>query len=163
MLEGVGVSAYLGAAGAIVDKTYLGAAGAILTVEARHSSYIRKALGKKPFPKAYDTALDFKAVYSLAAQFITGFPQYSKTLPFKAFPALTVEATKSGTFTAGESGVCFTGAFANALTDGLAEVGTPVYAVFYSGLDTYYVPTTVVGNNDVSISTNKKWNKPARL
>ncbi|ROW00311.1 hypothetical protein VMCG_07216 [Cytospora schulzeri] len=153
VLEGVGVSAYLGAAGAIVDKTYLGAAGSILTVEARHSSYIRKALGKSPYPKPYDTPLDFMAVYSLAAQFITGFPEYSKTLPFKAFPALTVAPSpaRGGVYKAGSSGVTFPGAFANALTAGLVEVDTPVYAVFYSGLDTYYVPTIVQGNNDVKV------------
>ncbi|ROV97955.1 hypothetical protein VSDG_04851 [Cytospora chrysosperma] len=153
VLEGVGVSAYLGAAGAIVDKTYLGAAASILTVEARHSSYIRKALGKSPYPKPYDTPLDFMAVYSLAAQFITGFPEYSKTLPFKAFPALSVAASgdPSGAFKAGYSCLTFPGAFANALTAGLVEVDTPVYAVFYSGLDTYYVPTFVQGNNDVKV------------
>ncbi|KUI57883.1 Protein rds1 [Cytospora mali] len=146
VLEGVGVSAYLGAAGAIVNKTYLGAAGSILTVEARHASYIRKALGESPFPKPYDTPLDFMAVYSLAAQFITGFAEGSPTLPFKAFPALTVAASTTPV-KAGWTSLTFTGAYASALGAGLVEAATPVYAVFYSGLDTYYVPAAANGDD----------------
>ncbi len=59
VLEGVGVSAYIGAAGSIVNKDYLTVAGTILGIEARHASYIRAALGQVPFPNSFETPLDF--------------------------------------------------------------------------------------------------------
>jgi hypothetical protein len=150
VLEGVGVSAYLGAAAAIANKAYSTAAGSILTVESRHSSYIRDALDQAPFPKPFDTPLDFNAVYSLAAGFITGFAPGTPTLPFKAFPPLTVQPSKKP-YVAGKSPVTFTDAYANAKQAGLVQEKTPVYAVLYSGLDTYYVPVTVAqGGKDVS-------------
>ncbi|KAL5349508.1 hypothetical protein ACLOAV_005801 [Pseudogymnoascus australis] len=48
VLEGVGVTAYLGAAAEIMSKAYL-------TVEARHSSYVRAGLKQAPFAAPFDT------------------------------------------------------------------------------------------------------------
>lgn len=139
VLEGVGVSAYLGAAPAILEKDYLTAAGSILTVEARHASYIRAWNGQKPFAQPFDTPLGFNQVFSLAAQFVTAFAD-GTDLPFKPFPALTAaQATGS----AGSS-ITFTGAAAG-------KGDTKINAVFYSGLEMYYVPVTM-GGDDVSDS-----------
>ena len=93
VLEGVGVSAYLGAAASIANPDYLTAAGSILTVEARHTAYVRSELGKSPFPNPFDTPLDFNEVFSLAASFITGGSS-PVTLPFEAFPTLTLQCTQ---------------------------------------------------------------------
>lgn len=94
-----------------MDKDYLTAAGSILTVEARHTSYIRASLGESPFPTPFDTPLDFVSsviprivkrslttenqneVYSLASAFITGGSSPVK-LPFQAFPALALQCTQ---------------------------------------------------------------------
>lgn len=135
-----------GAAAAIVDKGYLTVAGSILTVESRHSSYIRAALKESPFPKPFDTPLDFNDVYSLAAQFITGFAPGDPALPFKAFPALTLQPSQYP-YTAGSSSVTFSHAYKNAIAAKLITADTPVYAVFFSGLDTYYVKTYMTQGN----------------
>jgi hypothetical protein len=147
VLEGVGVSAYLGAAATIANKAYVTIAGSILTVEARHAAYLRAAIKQSPFPKPFDTPLNFNQVYSLAAQFITGFAP-GTSLPFKAFPPITVVSVQHG-YTQGGCGSVFKGAYKAASSAGLATASTSVYAVLFSGLESYYTKVSIHGD-DVS-------------
>ncbi|KAL9111278.1 MAG: hypothetical protein Q9227_004357 [Pyrenula ochraceoflavens] len=143
VLEGVGVSAYLGAAGSIMNKTYLEAAGSILSVEARHSAYIRSSLGNSPVNSPFETPLDFNQVYSLAAPFISDASNSAK-LPFMAFPMLMAStmAVKTG------DAITFTNGYANAkMFDSAITDSTPVYAVFFNGLNKMPMMVEAVGND----------------
>jgi len=86
----VGVSAYLGAAASITDKTVLTAAGSILPVEARHNTFLIGTNEGNPIPAAFDTPLGFNEVFTLASAFIVSCPADNPALPFKAFPPLEV-------------------------------------------------------------------------
>jgi len=99
ILEGVGVSAYLGAAASIMEKLYLTAAASILTVESRHSSYLRAANKQSPFPQAFDAPLTLDQVYTLAAPFIVSCPASNGMLPVKAFPKLALDPECGGAAT----------------------------------------------------------------
>ena len=50
---------YLGTLPNIGKKDYLTALSSILSVEARHTSYLRAAIGETPFANPFDTPLDF--------------------------------------------------------------------------------------------------------
>lgn len=93
ILEGVGVSAYTGAAAKIASDKYLTAAASILGVEARHSSYFRASLGLVPF-QSFEVPLNLDEVFTLASPFIVSCPESNGKLPVKAFPSLT--ATYNG-------------------------------------------------------------------
>jgi hypothetical protein len=90
VLEGVGTSAYLGAAGLITSKTILTAAGSILVTEALHTSMQRGAIGEVPMANPNGTPLDPMAVFTLAASFIVSCPSTNAALPFTAFPSLAL-------------------------------------------------------------------------
>jgi hypothetical protein len=141
ILEGVGVSAYLGAAASIVNKTYLTAAASILTVESRHTSYLRAAQHESPFPQAFDAPLDFDEVYTLAAPFIKSCPQSNGKLPVKAFPMLTLDAASSNVVT--------NSSIALDTKDAVAVPNTPTawYAAWIGVTGPTFTPAVLVGNN----------------
>ncbi|GJN93558.1 hypothetical protein Rhopal_006615-T1 [Rhodotorula paludigena] len=91
LLENTGVAAYLGAAGDISDPAYLAAAASILTIEARHASYLNEINGATGFPAAYDSGLNYAQVYSIAAPLIVPNTCGAGALPksIQVFPTLT--------------------------------------------------------------------------
>ncbi|OBT86596.1 hypothetical protein VE02_05100 [Pseudogymnoascus sp. 03VT05] len=148
ILEGVGVSAYLGAAADIMSKEYLTDAGSILTVEARHSSYLRSALKQAPFAQPFDTPLTIDEVYTLAAAFITSCPSSNPKLPVKAFPTLTLDPTSPMPVKAGSVVTLLTSGSTLKAANGVATV----YAAFISVTGPTFVKATpVAGGFSVTI------------
>lgn len=101
VLEAVGISAYLGAAPLVSTEPVLMAAASIVTVEARHQTFIRAASKAVPVPNAFDTPLGPRSVFTLAAQFIQSCPTGSN-LNIQAFPAIALAGGGTG-ITAGQS------------------------------------------------------------
>ncbi|KAL8868839.1 MAG: hypothetical protein Q9174_004718, partial [Haloplaca sp. 1 TL-2023] len=126
VLEGVGVSAYLGAAADIMSKNYLTAAGSILTVESRHSAYIRDTIDQVPFPSPFDVPLTLNEVYTLAAPFIVECPSDNPPLPVKAFPTLTASPDNPANITAGTEITLLTPDYIVKPADGSSQI----YAAF---------------------------------
>lgn len=89
LITTVGIGAYLGGADLIMDsKTLLTDAAAILSVEARHNSYIRAGGKGSPFPTPYDTAIPAAWAYNLAHTFIVSCPTELPNPPFVLLPKL---------------------------------------------------------------------------
>ncbi|MCJ1273184.1 hypothetical protein MMC21_000973 [Puttea exsequens] len=134
VLEGVGTSAYLGAAGLITSKEYLGVAGSILVTESLHTSVQRFNLKEIAPANPYGTALGLNDVYTMAAAFIKSCPPSNPVLPVKAFPALT--ATQ-GIPTS--QGIPFTFTVEGAIP-------STFFVTFVSGLNVTSVTPTVDGS-----------------
>ncbi|KFZ25085.1 hypothetical protein V502_00441 [Pseudogymnoascus sp. VKM F-4520 (FW-2644)] len=147
ILDGVGVSAYLAAAADIMSKTYLKAAGSILTVEARHSAYLRYSLKEAPFAQSFDAPLSIDEVYTLAAGFITSCPASNTKLPVKAFPSLKLDP-KAGTVKAGTTVTLLTPGYTLKAAQGVATI----YAAFIAVTGpTFVVASPVAGGFSVTI------------
>jgi hypothetical protein len=74
MLENLGVEAYNGAIGRLQAMALKAAGASILTVEARHSSYLELLNLAIPFPKAFDAAKTMQEVLAAAAPIIRNCP-----------------------------------------------------------------------------------------
>jgi hypothetical protein len=70
-LENTGVSAYDGAAQYLENADLLTAAGGIVSVEARHASYLNLITGELPFPASFETPKSKAEVLEIAGPFIT--------------------------------------------------------------------------------------------
>ncbi|KGO40823.1 hypothetical protein PEXP_086350 [Penicillium expansum] len=161
VLEGVGVSAYLGAAASIMSDAYLTAAGSILTTEARHSAYLRAALGEVPFAQAFDNPLDFNEVYTVASPFITSCPSSNGALPVKAFPSLmmsSMDAVMTGSQVQLMAGSGFNTSVSDVNAAFITVTG-PVWAPLKSmgdGNFTVTVPKGVAGQSYVVLTQGNK-------
>ncbi|KAH6679716.1 hypothetical protein B0J14DRAFT_304944 [Halenospora varia] len=128
MLEGVGVSAYLGIAASIMDGDYLTDAGSIPTVESRHSSYTRPAQKQVPFPQPFDNPLTLKDVYTLAAIFNVSCPLTNAAIPVKAFPSLILNT--DGPIASGDNIQLLTPSYRLEGIDGEAKMYAAFITVF---------------------------------
>lgn len=156
-LEGVGTSAYLGAAGLITNKDYLGVAASILITEALHTSVQRQAVGEVAAANPYGTGLDMNSVFTLAAAFITSCPTTNAALPVKAFPGLVVSQGSPSApgipLTMTADGPLPKGAFV-VFVNGLDTIAvTPAEAL--GSVVTANIPNTVSGQTYVFVTTSK--------
>ncbi|GAD99231.1 conserved hypothetical protein [Paecilomyces variotii No. 5] len=131
VLEGVGVSAYLGGAPVISSKDILAAAGAILVAEGLHQSVIRSALFQVASANIAGTAATPNSIFTIASTFIKSCPESNPPLPFKAFPSLQM---------AGDQKMTTAGQTAMLTVDPSVKLGDQTFVTFVSGLDTVSVP-----------------------
>lgn len=143
---------YLGAVPIVSDVKILSAAASIVTIEARHQTFIRTALKEQPVPQAFDVAISARQIFTLAASFITACPAGSM-LPLQAFPSLNIINAPSVT-----AGSILTLSDAGAFPDGTAfctftagEAGT-LFAPFSGG--SCMVPQGLGGEVYITISSS---------
>ncbi|KAG8857581.1 hypothetical protein FRB96_005599 [Tulasnella sp. 330] len=142
ILEGVGTSAYLGAAASISDKTLLTSAGSILTTEARQAGWVSSSvLGHSPWSGPFETPLDFNQVFTLASAMIASCPSSNPTLPFKAFPSLTISSSTPATPGANVA-LEFTG----------STNASGLFLSIFTGLDV--ISVAITANGEVTLPSN---------
>ncbi|GAA5949245.1 hypothetical protein JCM3765_003342 [Sporobolomyces pararoseus] len=128
VVEGLGVSAYLGAAGDIENANYVTAAGSILTVEARHNAFVRLLNSYQPAATPFDTPLSAANVVSIAAPLFVSCPEGSAPT-IQPPPGLTLNST---TYSIGSTiSVAPTNASA-------VNTDQQLYCGFASGLDSAF-------------------------
>lgn len=155
ILESVGVSAYLGAGVLVSDPSILGTAASILTIEARHETFVRVASGLQASPAPFDTAISPRQVFSAAAPFIVSCPEGSN-LAITPFAALSMAPGAQAATTAGQSlniaaeGV--NGATHCAFTNGNIIGGT-TFAPFVAGTGCV-IPQNIGGITYVSLTNS---------
>ncbi|KAG8526405.1 uncharacterized protein KY384_000061 [Bacidia gigantensis] len=75
LIESVSVSAYIDVLSQLRGSAFLKVFSSVLAVEARHSSFIRAALGNQPFASPYDTPIDLDEAHTLVELFTVSCPE----------------------------------------------------------------------------------------
>jgi hypothetical protein len=133
MIEGVGASAYSGAAQFLITPEFVTAAGTILALEARHAGWLSASVGKgAPWGGSFETPLSMNEVFTLAAGFIVpgSCPPTNPNLNLTTFPALTLANAVPGQ---------------NAAVQYTSKVNA-TFVVFLFGLGQNFVPIDSEGN-----------------
>ncbi len=129
VLENIGVSAYLAAAPLVKTPGILTVAAEIVTVEARHQTFIRTASKAAAIPGAFDTPLGIRSVFTLAAAFISSCPTGSN-LAITPFSPLTMTTTGASTTVAAGQTVAVTTTATGATSCAFVNGGQPGGAAF---------------------------------
>ncbi|KAF9926725.1 hypothetical protein FBU30_003757 [Linnemannia zychae] len=95
-IKNTGVSAYLGSVSGL-SGNWSTVVASILTVEARHASYLNEVQGQSGFPYALDTALGPREVVTLASDLVTSCPQNMSIHPFPHLNASLPAADSNST------------------------------------------------------------------
>ncbi|TVY13971.1 Protein rds1 [Lachnellula arida] len=159
VIEGVGVSAYLGAAADITSKAYLTAAGSILVTEALHQAAERNAIGEIPMANVFGTPMGLNAVYTIASGFITACPSTNMALPVKAYPSLTLVGGQPTSIVASielQPKTMPTGTFYATFVSGMEIL--PVAVTVANGVVTAPVPSQASGQSYVFLTSDNSGN-----
>ncbi|KAL8794209.1 MAG: hypothetical protein Q9195_003163, partial [Heterodermia aff. obscurata] len=95
LIEAVSVSSYISLLAKLRDAAYTQVYASVLAVEARHSAFVRAALGLAPFPSPYDTPIDLDETFTLAQLFTVSCPQ-ENPLALTKFPTLSSSYSNHG-------------------------------------------------------------------
>ena len=129
-------------------------AAQIVTVEARHQTFIRTASKVAAVPSAFDTPLGIRNVFTLAAAFIDSCPSGSN-LAITAFTAITMTDPSQSTSAIAAGSVLqlsttATGATSCAFTNG-GQPGGAAFSPFVNGACT--VPQNLAGDTYLNLAS----------
>lgn len=140
LIESVSVSSYIGLLSNLTDTAFLKVFSSVLAVEARHSAFIRAALGNQPFPSPYDTPTDFDETYTLVQLFTVSCPK-KNPLALKNYPTLSSSFANHGVIGREVTFLTF-GRHIKAGSD-----SKPIYAAFLTLTGPIFAPTIRLPNN----------------
>lgn len=150
VLEGVGVSAYLGAAGLIQSKQVLNAAAAVTVSEALHQAVHRASILEVVSANIAGTPLSPEAILTIVTPFIVSCPSGNAALAFTALPALSVTGdTQIPAILSLTTSVSSGSALQLSVAQGTKMPAT-AFLTFISGLDVVSVAAQVSGSNLVA-------------